>query len=924
VTSPIYLILKRHGLTAPDRRPLHAYAATDAEFADLAAAVGSDRPLALYAPLFVLWASEEIRRNHGAGNLSWFFLLEHLGIQHRQDLGRQWVSEGLDFWKRPLRRRASDGKTLFLYSLLAEGGLPDAFLSRDSGYAAALLGAIADIEREALGLTDVAGLDRIAAFRSSGLPAALQGQESCALLRDLALAFVDLRRDLPARIDIDAALLWLDRNRSGWAEKLPLRLSQEARQALLLPALARQIERPVSGALAQRLLLPSAGGTAWTGVLRILRGGLLPYGLLPKVDRGFVLRLVAADGSALRAHPDLGGWRVEAARDLKLALYPWAPAVLSAYADGRALGEVVIDPGLPEPGESALLWRSEGSGQVRALVPSVGGRTRSDRLWLLSSVEPVVSDGLQLDPPLPGPGGKVWPISGRGRVIVGNELVDIVTGSEEDEPGARFLVLAELARLVRVEGGLPAYIGTPRFLGARAELSMRDVTAAVQVAEGRGLGIRRFDWVEGGERIASTRAVFLPADLDVTLREAGQNLAIEVRGLPLNWRLAVLLDGSRHVLPQGAAAITLDATCSDRGEVVLEFFDPQGGLLRLRKPWPSREPLLLDPAGRRLTAPRQLSLRALPGWYGILPGRGAVELRMPKAPRSLAFVESGMIRLAAWRSLLAQVQALTGADGRVDLTLATDRPTPLLKISRHDWEVRPNGLRVDLGDAPVQLHASTLAAPVLRRQVTAQGLFDLAAWLVEGEALWFVQGSSARGVMRPFPFCAKPRPFSHRDQRIAGYLDQMAQMMKEPGHPGWLDLVEVMEAARAGGDCGSLDQVQALGAAPEVAVALLLRSQLPEVAAMLELETEAPIWWPAVPISAWAKGIGAGLAWVEAGLALAGFDPAATRDLAQSSIARTAGRIVELRPELSGHLGLGMHAHGLAPLALGSDGKQLP
>src|SRR3990167_8627764 len=549
VTSPIYLILKRHGLTAPDRRPLHAYAATDAEFADLAAAVGSDRPLALYAPLFVLWASEEIRRNNGAGNLSWFFLLEHLGIQHRQDLGRQWVSEGLDFWKRPLRRRASDGKTLFLYSLLAEGGLPDAFLSRDSGYAAALLGAIADIEREALGLTDVAGLDRIAAFRSSGLPAALQGQESCALLRDLALAFVDLRRDLPARIDIDAALLWLDRNRSGWAEKLPLRLSQEARQALLLPALARQIERPVSGALAQRLLLPSAGGTAWTGGLRILRGGLLPYGLLPKVDRGFVLRLVAADGSALRAHPDLGGWRVEAARDLKLALYPWAPAVLSAYADGRALGEVVIDPGLPEPGESALLWRSEGSGQVRALVPSVGGRTRSDRLWLLSSVEPVVSDGLQLDPPLPGPGGKVWPISGRGRVIVGNELVDIVTGSEEDEPGARFLVLAELARLVRVEGGLPAYIGTPRFLGARAELSMRDVTAAVQVAEGRGLGIRRFDWVEGGERIASTRAVFLPADLDVTLREAGQNLAIEVRGLPLNWRLAVLLDGSRHVLP---------------------------------------------------------------------------------------------------------------------------------------------------------------------------------------------------------------------------------------------------------------------------------------------------------------------------------------------------------------------------------------
>jgi hypothetical protein len=916
----IDLLLARHHLSAPDGRPLHSYGATDAEFAALAAAIAPETGRLHTAPLFVLWAVEQIRRNYGSGSLTWDFLLCRMDLSGRRDLGIKWVADGLAFWKRPVRRRASDNTTLYLYSLLAEGGLPDAFLARGSGYASAVLGAIGDIEREALEPGDIGALDRIAAFRGTGLPAALQGKDSVDLLRDLAIAFVELRRELPDLLDIEAAQLWLDRNRQGWGDRLPLRLSQEARQAILLPALSRQIERPRGGVLAQRLLMPTAGGRAWAGVLRILRGGLLPFGLLPGADRTLVLRLVAADGSSFRASPDLGGWRVEAARDLLLALEPWVPAMLAAYADGVALGDAVIDPGLPEPGECPVLWRRERPGSDQALVPAVGGSSRGDRLWLLTAVRPVGDAGVTLHDPLPGPGGQVWPVSGTGKV----GTLSIATGADEDAPEARLLILAETARAGRVDNGLPAYVGSPRILGARGDLPLRDVTAEVRVTSGRGLAVQRFDWVDAGEVIASTLAVFLPSDLSVALREDPAGLDVAVRGLPRDWRLAVHSGRGRYVLPLGHDRMPAGLAEADQGEITLEFFDAQGRSLRLIKPRPTLDPMLLDAAGQRVTASRQVSLRSLLGWRGVLPRKGVIELRMPKASHPVAFGEGGTLRLAAWRPLLAQVQALSGADGQVDLRLLTDRSSPQLKISRHDWQPTRQGNCFDLGPVPVDLHASTVRTPVTTRQTTASGMFDPSAWLADVADLWFVQGRSERGVMRPFPYGSGPVAPSTRDARIATYLAAMSRMMAEPRNPGWTDLVEVLAAARAGGDCGSLDQAQALGSAPEVAVALLFRAAPFDIAAALALETEVPIWWPAVPVTAWAKGMGAGLALVEGALVEAGLDPATVRPLAANHLARTAGTVQDLRPELSGHLGLGMRAIGLDPLALGSDGQARP
>ncbi len=919
-------LLSRRELSAPDGRLLHAYGVTDTEFAAIGELV-SRKAIALPAPrLFVLWASEVIRREHKEGLLSWEFLLTRLGPKVLRTQTVDMVTEGLAFWKRSIRRRASDDHYLYLYSLMAEGGLPDAFLARGSGYASAVLGTIGDIEREALGPGDLSALDRVATRRLQGLPAVFQNTDSSALLRDLAMGFVELRRDLPELLGIDAAERWLDRNRPGWADRLPLRLSEDARRAILLPALARQVERPSGGALAERLLVPTGGGQGWMGALRLNRGGLLPFGLLGHVDRSQILRFVAADGRSFRASPDLGGWRLEAPRDLILPLEPWRPAVLSGYADGVLLGDVVVDPGLPEPQDGPLLWRAEdaGSDMPQALVPAVGGRSRATQLWVLADKTPVLQEGLTLGAAIPGPGGLVWPVSGRGRLTVGVQALDIVTGADEDAPSARLMILADSFREGQVENGLPAFVGNPRFLGGRGDLPLRDVTGQVRVTRGRGLGTCRCDWLEEGQVISSTRAVLLPAALRLTLREQTSGLDVEVAGLPDGWRLAVHLGGRRHLLPTGERHLSAGPSPVDQGEVPVELFDAEGKVLVLRRSWPAREPMLIDPAGRRLLAPRQVSLSSLLGWRGVLPQKGAVELRMPNASHPVAFVDTGTLRLAAWRPLLAQVQALSGADGQVDLTLSTDCPSPTLKVSRHDWQPDQLAKCFDLGPVPVSLHASTVHAPVITRATLASGLFDPATWLGDVPHLWYVQGRSEAGVMRPFPWSGVPIPTSTRAQRIDGYRSTMAQMMAEPMHPAWGHLTEVLAAARAGGDCGALDQVQALGDEPQVAVALLFRAEAGAVASVLELETEAPLWWPAVTVSAWVAGIGASLALVEMSLGTAGFDAAGARDLAARHLGRMAGKVLALRPELSGHLGRAMVANGLVPVAIGVDERIVP
>ncbi len=76
----------------------------------------------------MLWAAEEIRTQLPPGGLTWAWLFGRLDRPPDGTLGRELTSEGFEWWRRPIRR-SDDGDRMLLYSLMAEGGLPDSCLA---------------------------------------------------------------------------------------------------------------------------------------------------------------------------------------------------------------------------------------------------------------------------------------------------------------------------------------------------------------------------------------------------------------------------------------------------------------------------------------------------------------------------------------------------------------------------------------------------------------------------------------------------------------------------------------------------------------------------------------------------------------------------------------------------------------------------
>ena len=87
----------------------------------------------LVAARFVFWAAEHIRANFSGGSLTWDFIFGAIDWLEDQGFGRKLTARGLEWWGREIR--VSDaGIRMFLYSLMAEGGIPEALLSNPGLY----------------------------------------------------------------------------------------------------------------------------------------------------------------------------------------------------------------------------------------------------------------------------------------------------------------------------------------------------------------------------------------------------------------------------------------------------------------------------------------------------------------------------------------------------------------------------------------------------------------------------------------------------------------------------------------------------------------------------------------------------------------------------------------------------------------------
>ena len=232
-------ILSDSGLPAPDGRPLHDYSCSPETFAELGEALQSrgaaGRGIETAAAAFVFWAAEHIRARFPGGPLTWVFVFNGLGLPDNQQLGRELAEQGLGWWGREIR--VSDaGTRMSLYSLMAEGGIPETLLKEPGLYRGVVMGLLSEIEVEG-GPAAGPWAEQIASRWTLRLPQTFQNADIARLLGTLALSLAKLRAMLPDDLPEAAAEQWLNTHRPGWTSDIPLRMTPEIAETLIRPAL---------------------------------------------------------------------------------------------------------------------------------------------------------------------------------------------------------------------------------------------------------------------------------------------------------------------------------------------------------------------------------------------------------------------------------------------------------------------------------------------------------------------------------------------------------------------------------------------------------------------------------------------------------------------------------------------------------------
>ena len=286
--------------------------------------------------------------------MTWSFVFTAIGVPEDQNLGREPVSKGLQWWNREIRV-LSNGTRMFLYSLMIEGGIPAKLLTTPGLFLNAVMGLVKEIELE--GGTDLQQwLDLMAARRVHCFPQTFQTEDIARLFAELAFSLVELRNELPSDLPDESAVRWLDDHRMGWESRLPVRMTNQTAEFPIDPALRaeRRIPSSLGRPLCRRELRCDDIGI-WHAYLTVGDHGWLPARTFPGPEdvrlRPIPLKF---DGLVYIATPEQEGFRLrrfnytgEESRAFNLQ----DSFVLKAFADGRIKGETVIDAGLSPPDE---------------------------------------------------------------------------------------------------------------------------------------------------------------------------------------------------------------------------------------------------------------------------------------------------------------------------------------------------------------------------------------------------------------------------------------------------------------------------------------------------------------------------------------------------------------------------------------------
>lgn len=934
---------------AADGRPLHAYRIGDKDYAALGGEVrqrlSSGQGRSVAAP-FVLWASERCRREYDGGPLSWDFLTEPLGCNLSQEDLRELTHTGLSRLKRSVRRL--DGGTQYLRTLAAEGGIPVKLLGVRGDYRAALVGLVADLGRLGLGCPREVALG-LAQRRTQRLPMGYQTEEFRNLFVDFAMEVLELRAIAPKDLTAAEVEPWLDRKNPDWRERLSLRIDGEAARALLSEAVS--ITRR-SGLLTDplcRILRRAADGT-WTSWIEVEDTSEIAAEVVEGVERDrWRLRLAPIDELAAVV-PDLllaldrngngDPWecqRISARRTARFAFPLDRSADLVAMADGRYLSRIQLAGGdAVEIGAGPAFWRLAEMGEKGPRALAFAGTasllTRDPHVWLLAKPDaiPTCEGELSAEPDGVVEGGRLWRLSGKGRVFVSGGNVMVRTRADRDDR-EEIHAIGSLEQRVLDNRGRPVHRGTPKVLHRRPgrafrPLGARDLRHRIGRCGGWRGGLPPAGTVgivdlaaKDGENVGARVAVnIVPEDFRVIEARPGPAGERRLRIAGLSAGMVVRVGDSVPATfdVRGEAEVTLPAGSASRGRLRLILASPAG----------------MSPLEWTLDLPRALggfegvdnhvlrkdcdiTVREVRNWRIVPAEAGGTDLRVrlvgtgvasnPVIGRTIATEQP----LSAHRALLEEMLATGGPDAELRLrVISKSRQSPrlVLRYYRGETYLQDDTVKV-VEDQAHRLDRDLRLVAVDMDDPDRVAEADPGALSLLGQGRWFLLPRRGEVPLRP------PRPFvqpapaeatgvdaHRRDLRIAHFATAFRNGVAESDLFRLAKLIGVLIAH--GVSPSALDQIHALRAAPESAVRLLLQVAPADLEDMLSLELHGGPRWMFIAPDVWAAAFSRK---IEALRRTFSSNPSLTglaENIVRGTIASRAADIVRLRPALLGHV----------------------
>ncbi|WP_144266904.1 STY4851/ECs_5259 family protein [Salipiger bermudensis] len=800
-SDPCRILFEKIELTYRAGQPLHAYRihedAVDLLRTHLIDAI-QRRRLNEYSAAFVLWSAETFRREFEGGQYTWIFLTEKLTTTPDGLDLHHVCRRGLSWFGRKLTR-TDGGTTYYLKTLAAEGGLPEALLADQEGSTRRLVrGLLGDIHKVGQGAPEQV-LNAVTAQRIQSLPMGFRTEEFKTLLRDFCLVLLARKAEIPTTIPPEARQSWLDANRPGWKDALPLRIESAAAESLLHEAV-RSENSLGRDTIASRHLVRVED--RWVPKLRIAHTAELPDWMLGLGDpRIRSLRFLPdtdlaqqAPGLVLSAYKEPGDkvWEVHrdsAGRRAEFTMPLDAPVSFRLMAEGQLKG-THVPPGCDALSDDDMptVWSAEDlspNGTVQSLrkLGSSAQKTKAPNLWVLVQGGAAKFEDLEtVEEGRIGP-AKLWRVTGKGVVITPAGRLPIITGAEEEAtdsllasgvhvPGLRDTSRSEFMQGIPVFHALTAD-GTGRRL-TRAQMRWRPLGQKIWKnglpAPTTCLGTHQFCWKdEGGAARAFATVRLLPENAQVALADCGDGfLECRVSGLPAGTVVSLGSEVSGVVPTHGTLTLRMGDAASAMGRIPLHIRPAEGGARAFDAtlPRPGDRGYFIDAEDHILQEDIELDLGSLRGWRIVAPTDRNAELRIrlqgdhtPRQPILLGVTNETSLGTLLPR--LRGLMAIGGPDSELRMrVLIGASQSQRIKLRRHlrngDWAdggftLGPDNGNVDPGG--LEIEAANLSAPSLSARISAlQPGEDPMPLLPEHPGPWMFFARDAGGLVRP------PRP----------------------------------------------------------------------------------------------------------------------------------------------------------------------